>query len=69
MGATHHDDHGHDDHGHDDHGHDDHAQHGPDPFIVLPSSEAVSRGESLGFGIAAFFGLLLLLAALVKVFA
>ncbi len=72
MGDPHHDDHGHDDHGHDDHGHDDHdahAQHGPDPFIVLPSSQAVAKRDSLAFGVVAFMVLLLVLTVLIKVFA
>lgn len=69
AGDPHHDEHGHedhgDDHGHDDH-HDDHAAHGPDPYIVIPSSEPVARKDNLAFALIAFLTILVLLAVLMK---
>lgn len=68
-----HDDHGHDDHGHDDHGHDDHDAHahhgGPDPYIVNPSSEAVAAKPNTALAYFAFFGILLVIAVIIKLVA
>lgn len=70
-GHDHHDDHGHDDHGHGDgHGHDDHGHghHGPDPYLVYPSSGHGPERESLPLSIIAFVVMVVAVAVLVMVF-
>jgi hypothetical protein len=77
MGHDEHDAHGHDDHGddhgahgHDDHGHDENAHHGgPDVYIVNPSSEVVASRPNTALAYLAFFGILLVIAVIIKLVA